>query len=112
MDALPIEEATGLEFASTRPGVMHACGHDAHTAILLAVARTLVERRDELAGEVRLLFQHAEELPPGGARELIAAGALDGGDAVVGAHVFSLVEAGRVAGAVRPLLCPPATLHN
>jgi amidohydrolase len=97
MDALPILEETGLPFASTRPGVMHACGHDLHTATLLAVARTLVERRDELAGEVRFLFQHAEELHPGGARELVAAGALDGVDAVVGQHVFADVEVAKVA---------------
>jgi len=111
MDALPIEEATGLEFASTRPGVMHACGHDAHTAILLGVARTLVDRRDELAGEVRFLFQHAEELPPGGARALIAAGALDGVDVVVGAHVFSIVESGRVAVPVGPFMAAPDTFE-
>ena len=96
MDALPIQEETGLEFASQRPGVMHACGHDGHTAALLAVARGLVERRDELAGEIRFLFQHAEELPPGGADELVAAGALDGVDAVFGAHLISTLEAGRI----------------
>ena len=68
IDALPITEETELEFASTRPGAMHACGHDGHTAMLLAAATALVERRDELAGEVRFIFQHAEEKPPGGAR--------------------------------------------
>ena len=68
MDALPILEENDVPYASTRPGVMHACGHDGHTAMLLAAARLLVERRDELAGEVRFVFQHAEELPPGGAR--------------------------------------------
>ncbi|HET7572610.1 MAG TPA: amidohydrolase [Gaiellaceae bacterium] len=97
MDALPIEEESGVEFASTRPGVMHACGHDAHTAQLLAVARLLAARREALAGEVRLLFQHAEELPPGGAQELVAAGALEGVDAVVGCHVISDLEVGRVS---------------
>jgi amidohydrolase len=96
MDALPIQEETGLEFASRRAGVMHACGHDGHTAALLAVARGLVERRAEVAGEVRFVFQHAEELPPGGAAELVAAGALDGVDAVLGAHLISTLEAGRV----------------
>jgi len=96
MDALPIQEETGLEFASRQPGVMHACGHDGHTAALLAVARGLVERREEVAGEIRFLFQHAEELPPGGAAELVAAGALDGVDAVLGAHLISTLEAGKV----------------
>jgi amidohydrolase len=107
IDALPIAEESGVEFASERAGVMHACGHDAHTAILLAVARTLVERRDELAGEVRFIFQHAEELPPGGARELVAAGVLDGVDAIVGAHVFSTVEAGKVAVPVGAFMAAP-----
>jgi amidohydrolase len=96
MDALPIQEETGLEFASRRPGVMHACGHDGHTAALLAVARGLVERRADVAGEVRFLFQHAEELPPGGAAELVAADVLNGVDAVLGAHLISNLEAGKV----------------
>jgi amidohydrolase len=96
MDALPIQEETGLEFASTRPGVMHACGHDCHTAILLGVAKTLAGRREELAGEVRFLFQHAEEKPPGGARQLVDAGVMDGVDLVLGAHVASMKEVGKV----------------
>lgn len=96
MDALPIQEDSGVEFASRRPGVMHACGHDGHTAALLAVARDLLERRNEFRGEVRFLFQHAEELPPGGAAELVSAGALLGVDAVVGAHLIANLEAGRV----------------
>ncbi|HET7573459.1 MAG TPA: amidohydrolase [Gaiellaceae bacterium] len=97
IDALPIDEESGVEFASTRPGVMHACGHDMHTATLLAVARTLSERRSELAGEVRFVFQHAEEQLPGGAQELVAAGVVDGCDAVVGCHVFSGEPAGTIA---------------
>src|SRR5260221_8636517 len=60
IDALPIREETGLPFASEREGVMHACGHDGHTAELLAVARLLLAQRDSLRGEVRFLFQHAE----------------------------------------------------
>jgi amidohydrolase len=97
IDALPIGEESGVEFASTRPGVMHACGHDMHTATLLAVARTLVDCRDELQGEVRFIFQHAEEQLPGGAEELVAAGVVDGCDAVVGCHVFSEEPAGTIA---------------
>jgi amidohydrolase len=88
-DALPIHEESGVEFSSRVDGVMHACGHDGHTAMLLAVARVLLERRSELAGEVRLVFQHAEELPPGGAAELVESGALDGVDAVLGCHLLS-----------------------
>jgi hypothetical protein len=64
--------------------------------MLLAVARTLVARRTELSGEIRFLFQHAEELPPSGARELVAAGAVEGVDAVLGAHLISTLEVGEV----------------
>jgi amidohydrolase len=89
MDALPIHEETGTEYASKTAGVMHACGHDAHTAILLAVARVLLERRDEFAGTVKLLFQPAEEMPPGGAKPMIEAGVLEDPvvDAVFGLHI-------------------------
>jgi amidohydrolase len=97
IDALPIVEESGVEFGSEADGVMHACGHDGHTAMMLAVARLLAARRDELEGEIRFLFQHAEELPPGGARDLVAAGVLEGVDAVVGCHLFSTLELGRVA---------------
>jgi amidohydrolase len=96
MDALPIQEESGVEFASTVAGVMHACGHDGHTAMLLAVARLLAARRSELSGEIRFLFQHAEEVPPGGAAELVAAGVLDGVDAVLGAHLISTLDVGKV----------------
>ena len=96
IDALPIDEETGLEFASKTPGVMHACGHDGHTAMLLAAFNALHARRDELTGEIRFIFQHAEELLPGGARDLVRAGVMDGVDLVVGAHLFSLDELGKV----------------
>jgi amidohydrolase len=97
MDALPIAEQSGLEFASVNDGVMHACGHDGHTAILLAVARLLSTRSQELSGEVVFVFQHAEELPPGGAAELVASGALAGVDAVLGCHLLSTMDVGKVA---------------
>ena len=103
IDALPITEETGLEFSSTRPGAMHACGHDGHTAMLLAAAKVLVGRRDELAGEVRFLFQPAEEVPPGGARAFVEAGVMDGVDLIVGAHLFSTVEVGKIAAPVGPM---------
>jgi amidohydrolase len=97
IDALPILEENDLPFASTRPGVMHACGHDGHTAMLLAAARLLVERRDELAGEVRFVFQHAEEVPPGGARALVDAGVADGAALVAGVHLLSTLHTGHVS---------------
>jgi amidohydrolase len=97
MDALPILEENDLPYASTRPGVMHACGHDGHTAMLLGAAQLLVERRVEIAGEVRFVFQHAEELPPGGAREIVAAGVVDDAALVAGVHLNSAVATGLVS---------------
>ncbi len=96
-DALPIEEENEVPYASTRPGVMHACGHDGHTAMLLAAAQALVERKNALAGEVRLVFQHAEEMPPGGARALVDAGVVDDADLVAGVHLLSGLRTGRVS---------------
>ena len=66
MDALPVQEETGFDFASQNPGVMHACGHDSHTAMLLGTATVLSQFKDKINGEVRFLFQHAEESFPGG----------------------------------------------
>ena len=109
IDALPILEESGLPFASERDGVMHACGHDGHTAGLLAVARLLLGLRGQLRGEVRFLFQHAEEQLPGGARELIAAGVLDGVDFVVGCHLVTSLELGAVAVPVGPFMAAPDT---
>ena len=100
MDALPIQEATGLAFASETPGVMHACGHDVHTACLLGAARTLHESRATLAGTIRLIFQPGEEKIPGGATAMIAAGVLGEMDGVAaptrmfGQHVVPQLPAG------------------
>lgn len=95
IDALPIQEDTGLPFASKKPGVMHACGHDGHTAMMLAAATILSKERDCLSGEVRFLFQHAEEQPPGGAAELARLGVMDGVDELYGLHLSSLYPTGR-----------------
>ncbi len=86
MDALPITEETQVPFASTRFGVVHACGHDGHTAMLLGAARELVARRDTLCGEVRFLFQHVEETFPGSADEMVSRGVMDGVTRVSGAQ--------------------------
>jgi amidohydrolase len=103
MDALPIQEESGLEFASTRPGVMHACGHDGHTAMLLGAAKALTARRDEFAGEVRFVFQHAEEKLPGGARQLVDAGVMEGVGLVVGAHLASMKDVGKIGCPAGPM---------
>ncbi|WP_374016063.1 M20 family metallopeptidase [Paenibacillus thiaminolyticus] len=95
-DALPITEQTGLPFASQNPGVMHACGHDGHTAYMLVLAETLMEMKDQLEGKVVILHQHAEETPPGGAIHMIQDGCLDGVDHVLGIHVMSTMETGGI----------------
>ncbi len=89
IDALPLQEETGLSYASVNPGVMHACGHDGHAAMQLAAAKLLSNEREQLHGEVRFLFQHAEELPPGGAIEMLRAGVMDGVDELYGMHLSS-----------------------
>ncbi|MFD0712043.1 M20 family metallopeptidase [Paenibacillus sp. GCM10027626] len=94
MDALPIEEESGEAFSSTRPGVMHACGHDAHTAILLGAAELLKER--VTTGTVRLLFQSAEEINAG-AKAMVAEGALEGVDEIYGLHNGPNLPAGVAA---------------
>lgn len=86
-DALPIREETNLEFQSVNDGVMHACGHDGHTATLLGVAKALNKHKDELHGTVVFIHQHAEELPPGGAKPMIEDGALEGVDVIFGTHL-------------------------
>ncbi|MCC6704368.1 MAG: amidohydrolase, partial [Thermomicrobiales bacterium] len=98
MDALPIHEENQVEYISTVAGAMHACGHDAHTAMLIAIAQLLAERRDQFSGTVKLLFQPAEELPPGGAKPMIDAGVLENPyvDAVFGMHVGSDVPSGQI----------------
>ena len=96
MDALPILEANTHNFVSRTPGVMHACGHDGHTAMLLGAVQVLVAQRAALRGEVRFLFQHAEELYPGGASQMVAAGVLDGVEMILGAHLWSSLPVGLV----------------
>lgn len=102
MDALPVQEENDLPFRSERTGVMHACGHDAHTAILLGAARALMDAREEVPGRVVFLFQHGEERTTGGALELIEAGALEGVDAVFGLHQGTELDVGQMAFAVGP----------
>lgn len=91
IDALPVEEKTGLPFAATN-GCMHACGHDAHIAMQLGAARILVDLKDELEGDVKLLFQSAEESCYG-AKYYAERGVLDGVDAIFGMHIWGTLEA-------------------
>ena len=91
IDALPVKEETGLPFASHNEGKMHACGHDNHMAMLLGAAKLLQEHREELRGDVRLIFQPAEEHVIG-SKAMIAEGALDGVDAIFGQHVWGTLD--------------------
>lgn len=95
-DALPIQDEKDVEYKSQTPGIMHACGHDIHTAGLLGVAKVLIENRDSLAGTIVFIHQFAEEVIPGGAKFMIEDGCLDEVDVVYGAHVSSTDPLGGV----------------
>lgn len=113
IDALPIQEETGLPFASERPGIMHACGHDVHTAVLLATAKALQSIKDDLPGTVVLIFQPGEERNPGGASLMIRDGVLDRPkvDAIFGLHVDPYLQVGRMAFAPGPVMAAPDELR-
>ncbi|TCK20473.1 amidohydrolase [Pseudonocardia endophytica] len=102
MDALPLAEQTGLDFASTVPGVAHACGHDAHTAMLLGAGLALASA-PSLPGRVRLLFQPAEEVQPGGALDMVADGVMDGVRRAFALHCDPRLEVGKLGTRVGPI---------
>ncbi|REK77846.1 amidohydrolase [Paenibacillus paeoniae] len=104
IDGLPIQDEKECEYASKVPGIMHACGHDGHTAALLAVADFYNANRGQLAGERRLLFQPAEEVTPGGAVEMIKDGALDGVDVIYGVHLWTPLPYGSAASRPGPFM--------
>ena len=105
IDALPVNEDPSHDVRSECDGVMHACGHDAHAAILAGVVQVVQEHRDELCGAVRFLFQPAEEAGPGsGAPAVIADGALEGVDAIIGEHVQSQMPAGKIGWKKGPMM--------
>jgi amidohydrolase len=97
IDALPVTEENKVDYVSKNKGVMHACGHDTHMAMLLGAAKMLIAEKDKLNGNIRLIFQPAEELPPGGAAGMIKNGALDNVDFVIGQHIWGLLPAGKIA---------------
>lgn len=112
MDALPMSEETGLPFASRNPGTMHACGHDAHSAMLVGAARALCARREELAGTVAFMFQPGEE-GYHGARHMIDDGLLDVArpDAAFALHISPNIPAGQVVSRAGTLMASTDTLY-
>jgi len=103
-DALPIADQKDVPYKSTVDGVCHACGHDGHTAALLGFAYVIQQNRDALHGNIKLIFQHAEEKPPGGAKSIIEAGVLDDVDFIYGAHVAPDLPVGKLATRVGPTM--------
>ncbi|MEH7114031.1 amidohydrolase [Neobacillus niacini] len=95
-DALPITEETDVPFKSKNPGVMHACGHDGHTAYLLVLADCLIQLKAEIPGTIKIIHQPAEEVPPGGAIGMLESGLLDDLDNIFGIHLLPLGPSGLV----------------
>ncbi|WP_062515105.1 M20 family metallopeptidase [Halobacillus sp. KGW1] len=96
MDALPIQEEGDNPYTSTVPGVMHACGHDGHTATLLGAAKWMTEHPDQIKHDIVLIFQSSEEESPSGAQQLVKDGVLEGVDAIYGIHYMSNVPKGKI----------------
>ncbi|GGI43034.1 putative amidohydrolase YhaA [Paenibacillus marchantiophytorum] len=107
MDALPIQDEKNCTYSSLTSGVMHACGHDAHTATLLGIAKIASQHREQLKGNLVFLFQHAEEITPGGADSMIKDGALEGVDAVFGVHLWTPFPVGHIYSKAGPLMAAP-----
>ncbi|PLT31640.1 M20 metallopeptidase family protein [Peribacillus deserti] len=103
-DALPIQEENEVPYKSKVPGVMHACGHDGHTASLLGLAKALNSIKDELQGNVVFIHQHAEEVTPGGAIAMIEDGCLEGVDVIYGTHLMSTMPVGDIVYGVGPFM--------
>ncbi|HCD19918.1 amidohydrolase [Macrococcoides caseolyticum subsp. caseolyticum] len=95
-DALPIQDEKDAPYKSQVPGVMHACGHDAHTAVLMITAKILAKNFDKINGNLVFIHQHAEEVDPGGAIQMIADNCLKGVDAIIGQHVSSDLDVGKL----------------
>jgi amidohydrolase len=110
MDALPIQEENGFEYASANPGKMHACGHDGHTTIALGVAKLFSQRRDEIAGRIKFVFQPAEEIV-GGAKAMVADGVLQNPrpDVTLGLHLWNRSPLGWVGVGDGPVMAGAGT---
>ncbi|MFW0110199.1 amidohydrolase [Rothia sp. P13129] len=112
IDALPINEYTGLDYSSTRPGIMHACGHDIHQTVMLGVALTLweIHQQSPLARTIRIIFQPAEEQLPGGAVEVIAQNALEGVPRAFALHCEPKVDVGKIGTRIGPITSASDTI--
>lgn len=111
MDALPIQEANDVPYRSQNDGVMHACGHDAHTAMLLAAAQVLVAMKDDIPGRIRFLFQPNEEVA--GAEQMVAEGALEDPpvDAALGLHIWTPLKSGTIGATVGGVMSAMDVFH-
>ncbi len=107
IDALPIQDEIDQPYCSQYAGCCHACGHDGHAAMLLGIAKVFSTIKNELAGNIRLLFQPSEERFPGGALGMIAEGALEGVDAVIGAHLWQPLDVGIMGITYGPMMASP-----
>lgn len=110
-DALPIQEETDVPFKSVVDGVMHACGHDSHTATLLILAKVLNSMKDEIEGNVVFIHQHAEEMLPGGAIAMIEDGCLEGVDVIFGQHIWSTGPVGTIEYRPGPVMAAADFFH-
>lgn len=110
-DALPIQEENDVPYKSKVDGVMHACGHDGHTATLLVLAKVLNQLKDELEGNIVFIHQHAEELAPGGAIAMIEDGCLDGVDVIFGTHIWATSPVGVIGYRSGPALAAADRFH-
>ncbi|WP_445486581.1 M20 family metallopeptidase [Niallia sp. 03133] len=103
-DALPIQDEKDVPYKSKVPGVMHACGHDGHTATLLSLAKVLEKNKESLAGNFVFIHQHAEEMSPGGAKPMIEAGCLEGVDVIFGTHLWATIPTGTISYREGPMM--------